>query len=451
MALSANTVWEIRTGGADTNGGGFVTGASGVDYSQQNSAQYALTNVTTAAANAILLSASAAADMIGNILYIASGTNFTVGFYQVTAVSVGVSITVDRNCTTAAGALGVVNVGGALATPGQFAANMITVGVDGMNAWMKAGTYTLTGTTVNISGGPVDASAATITGIRFQLEGYSATRGDRAGRPELNAGTQTTLTLWKIGATDRQRFVHLAANGNSKTGVNGFSISNPRGVIFDCLVSNCDQAGTTGFTIITGTSTNVIKCKASACLVGFTTAGAVGTYIDCWADGCGTGFSIATTTGVISCLASDSTGKGFVFSGIGYAYNCTADGNAGDGFDLSGGTTGVFLASCVSSNNGGYGYNTVVQNSLEACASYNNTSGRANTACIDEGSIVLSADPWVNGAGDDYRPNNTAGGGAAIRGLASGIAGQTNARDVGAVQHTETAAVAANPLAGFVL
>lgn len=448
MALSANTVWEIRTGGSDTNGGGFVTGASGVDYSQQNSAQYALTNVTTAAANAILLSASAAADMVGNILYIASGTNFTVGFYQVTAVSVGVSITVDRTCTSAAGALGVVNVGGALATPGQLAANLITVGIDGMNAWMKVGTYTLTGATPNVSGGPVDASAATITGIRFQLEGYSVTRGDRAGRPELNAGTQTSLTLWKIGATDRQRFVHLAANGNSKTGVNGFSANATRGGVFDCLASNCDQTGTTGFALV-GISM-LAKCKASACLIGFTVS--AGAPVDCWADGCGTGFSTSIPgVSFTSCLASDSTGKGFLSTNVAgaYFYNCTADGNAGDGFDMAAGSG--YAVACVSANNGGYGFNTATQVILENCASYNNTSGRVNAAVLDEGSIVLSADPWVNGASDDYRPNNTAGGGAAIRGVASGIAGQTNNRDVGAVQHSDpSSSVAANPLAGFV-
>lgn len=34
MALSSATVFEVRTTGADTNGGGFVAGAAGTDYSQ---------------------------------------------------------------------------------------------------------------------------------------------------------------------------------------------------------------------------------------------------------------------------------------------------------------------------------------------------------------------------------------------------------------------------------
>ena len=51
MALSASTVWEVRPAtGSDNNGGGFVTGASGTDYSQQGTAQYALTAIASAGA-----------------------------------------------------------------------------------------------------------------------------------------------------------------------------------------------------------------------------------------------------------------------------------------------------------------------------------------------------------------------------------------------------------------
>ncbi len=43
MALSANTVWEVRGAtGAVTNGGGYVTGSGTTDYSQQPGAQIAV-------------------------------------------------------------------------------------------------------------------------------------------------------------------------------------------------------------------------------------------------------------------------------------------------------------------------------------------------------------------------------------------------------------------------
>jgi hypothetical protein len=38
MALNAACVFEIRTTGSDSNGGGFNSGASGTDRSQQNGA-----------------------------------------------------------------------------------------------------------------------------------------------------------------------------------------------------------------------------------------------------------------------------------------------------------------------------------------------------------------------------------------------------------------------------
>ncbi len=81
MALAATIVWEVRSGGSDTlNGGGFKTGASGTDYSQQNSAQYTLTNATTSGADVTIAHSSASTDMVGNICQITAGTNFTTGF-----------------------------------------------------------------------------------------------------------------------------------------------------------------------------------------------------------------------------------------------------------------------------------------------------------------------------------------------------------------------------------
>ena len=47
-AISNDTVFEVRTDGSDTNGGGFVTGASGTNWTLQAAAQYAVTDAVTA-------------------------------------------------------------------------------------------------------------------------------------------------------------------------------------------------------------------------------------------------------------------------------------------------------------------------------------------------------------------------------------------------------------------
>src|SRR5947209_15754292 len=100
MAISANTVFEIRTTGSDNNGGGFVTGASGTDFSQQDTAQVNIDNATiTTSITTTTVTFSAgytptAAD-IGNIVQFLTGTNVTAGFYQITAQT-ATTWTLDR-------------------------------------------------------------------------------------------------------------------------------------------------------------------------------------------------------------------------------------------------------------------------------------------------------------------------------------------------------------------
>src|SRR5205814_2364059 len=128
MALSAAIVWECRASGAnDNNGGGFKAGASGTDYSQQNSAQLTLTDLATTGVVTTLTSVTGGftSAMVGNTINIASGTNFTAGFYEITAFTNSNTVTLDRAPTTAAGAAGTGSVGGALATLSKLAGAMV--------------------------------------------------------------------------------------------------------------------------------------------------------------------------------------------------------------------------------------------------------------------------------------------------------------------------------------
>src|SRR3990172_522671 len=93
MALPATTVWEVRTDGNDANGGGFVTGASGTDRSQQAAAQIAYTDLVIGGTTTELTSAAFpfSAAEVGNILNVTGGTGFTTGWYQVVSVAAGVA------------------------------------------------------------------------------------------------------------------------------------------------------------------------------------------------------------------------------------------------------------------------------------------------------------------------------------------------------------------------
>lgn len=183
MAISAASVWEVRSSATsgNVNGGFFVSGASGTDYSQQDAAQYSTSTATTSGAGAVILWAAAAADMVGNGLKIASGTNFTAGWYEIISVSAGVSVTVDRNCCTGAGSNGVIKVGGAMSLNSSDGAWINAVATSN-TVWVKNGTYTVDS---NLFGN----IGAAQNPIKFY--GYNSTRGDNptnSNRPTLNFG-----------------------------------------------------------------------------------------------------------------------------------------------------------------------------------------------------------------------------------------------------------------------
>ena len=123
MPLSASQVWEVRTTGSDSNGGGFKAAASGTDYSQQDAAQVTYSDLVIGTTTTQLTSAANpfTSAHVGNIVYVSGGTGFTTGRYEVTAVSAGVA-TMDRSVGTASSTGGIGKLGGAIATFAELCA-----------------------------------------------------------------------------------------------------------------------------------------------------------------------------------------------------------------------------------------------------------------------------------------------------------------------------------------
>jgi hypothetical protein len=439
MALSSAIVWEVRTTGADTNGGGYKTGASGTDFSQQAAAQYALTGLTTAAADAIILSASAATDMVGNVIKITSGTNFIVGFYEIISVVAGVSMTVDRNCTNAAGVGGVGNVGGAFASPGLLY-NCIVSG--NIMYWKyNASVYTASSTTPGASNSIISIPPSLSD---FALIGYDTTRtlsNTDANRPTLKAsGISSTSLLVHGNSIGSVLYRNFIIDGDSLTNVDGIYTASGYRILGERItVKNCRYGfGTIPF--------RFYKCLADNCTRGFDDTFAVG----CESYGCVTGFYLSET---IDCIAAECSGVGFSLDGFGTtcshctAYDCT------DGFDAN--SYPNECISCIAYGNSGYGFDGT--RGLIACAAGSNTSGNTSTGATHNFQIptliALTADPFVNAASRDFSLNNTAGGGALCR--AAGMLGAffggttTGYRDIGAVQHADPTA-AVDPIAHVV-
>jgi hypothetical protein len=276
MAVSAATIWYARSGAtaAMANGGGFVTGASGTDYANQDAAQYNLTGCTSAGAGNVILTASAAADMVGNIAKAVSGTNVTVGWFEVTSVSVGVSITFSTNgagasIATGVVAAGVINIGGALDLTGSGLDAWLEQVVGGNIAYIRSGTYT---PAANQS---VSSTLSTST-APSNFIGYTSTPGDTCNgtdRPlfAMAANTATygqyqnisNIRVTGIGATIFSG--GLGAHIYNCSGINTSTSAGRPGLRCgqDGLMDNCEGVSTSGPGLdATNTGATITGCTA---------------------------------------------------------------------------------------------------------------------------------------------------------------------------------------------
>lgn len=166
-----------------------TSGTWGIDYSQQNAAQFTnnvLTGTTTTCTDA---TNPFGVQMVGNFICISTGTGVTAGWYEIVSVS-GVTATLDRTagatysaCTYYLG--GAVSLGGVTAgiTDAVFLALGSGAATSGSRFFIKKGTYTF-GQTINpsVSG---NSSWPVI------IEGYNSIRGDR---PSIASGNQPNIT-----------------------------------------------------------------------------------------------------------------------------------------------------------------------------------------------------------------------------------------------------------------
>lgn len=451
MALPAATTWEVRTGGSDSNGGAFVTGASGVDYSQQDAAQTSYTDLVLATATTLTSAAHPfSANDVGNILNITGGTGFTTGRYQIVSVAV-TTATVDRNAGTGGSTGGTGNLGGALLTLGTAAANY----VDGNDIWVKSGTYTITSSVTFNTSGPNFYDPC-------RLLGYGSARGD-GGRPTIS--TSSAIIMITVNSV---YFVidGFILSGLSGTTTRGIQLDGGRNWVKNCKIDGAGAAGAANGGIRIGTA----RCLVENCeIANAEGAGAINIaasqcvvracYIHDW-----TGAGISS--GDLSLSVIDTVIDTCSLDGIICYYdplifsNCTIYG-CRDGIRLdAGGTGGMAVRNCILAGNSGYGLNIVTSGSAGtytiACAFYNNTSGDRNNTTAGPGDMSLSADPFVNAASGNFALNTTSGGGAAAR--AAGLPGAfpggltTSYPDIGAAQHQESPVSSTAPmLSGLVV
>lgn len=216
-AIDAGTVWEVRTTGDQLWSGGFVNllPNTSTDYSQADNCQTSwkaaaasctgtnLTNdlASTNASGGLTLTSAAGGftdAMVGNVIHITAGTNFTAGWYQITAYASANSVTITPKCNTGTNdaSAGTGYVGGAFKIGGtldsdffQLAAKSAgnTVYIQGLAS--GAGSYTV--------GESIDASTMDGTAtLPTSIIGYITNRTTvptGTDRPILAFGNSYTL------------------------------------------------------------------------------------------------------------------------------------------------------------------------------------------------------------------------------------------------------------------
>ncbi len=438
MALSATQVWEVRTTGSDANGGAFKVGASGTDYSQQDAPQVSYTDLATQATSSQVGSAANpfVAAHVGNVLNIptSSPSGINAGRYEIISVSNGVA-TLDRSAGAASATGGTGNLGGALASPGLAASQIVS----GNTVWIKSGTYVVSAT-ANISGGRVSPNVASY------WNGYVASRGDATTwgtLPSLQAGANSFTIFAPVTNDISVANLEFDGNNGSNTGTVGFNATSSFRVrAWNCRAKNCGAAG-----FGAGGFCGYYFCEASNCVgIGFAIAGS-GTALGCLAHG---GSSHGFQPGVAgvafdSCAAYGNAGDGFAVQFPLNARQCTSVGNVGAGFNLD--NVGCSAVNCVAYGNTGFGFSTTTSRPdalVVNCAGGSNAAGNFHATDITAANQVnfqaLTAQPFVNAAAWNFAPNSVAGGGGLLRSNGFKLfpgSGTTGYADIGAAQHQD--------------
>lgn len=476
-AISASTVWEVRTTGADTNGGGFVAGATGTDMSifdnknasgctgcQSNTVNI---SVTDGVANGTTTLTSATANfssaLVGNIVYVAGGTgSIAAAWYQVASVTDASTIVVDRSTGLTAGTGVTINIGGALATISKLAANMVASN----QAWVKAGTgYSTTASNTFAPGNVTPAYNAPYTTI----SGYTTTRGDN-GKATITASTNSGITIINSTANGI-KVQNFTVNCSSLATCSGVKLTGQYAWVRNSIAQNFTSVGAQ-----TGANGRIEQCEltggTSAAVSAVNVAGG-SMVISNWVhDNACTGVMLSSgSTGNVlynviannSGASSDGIKNASLSSDI--AFNTiyksgrhgissadvnvyvngrirnnilVSNGQSGTGYGIALSNAG-FPASPLWDGNAFYGNATGARLNMDDAGTVNPVNGVAPYTNLYD--ITLGADPFTNAASNDFTLNNSNPGGAQIRGhgLPGGIStlSQVGYVDMGALQHQD--------------
>lgn len=451
MAISALAVWEVRPStGSDTNGGGFVPGSSGTDWSQQASPQYSVTD-GVAVGSTTITSATAAfgTDVVGNIM------NVGGVWRQIVSRTNSTTIVVDANVSTATGLT--IKIGGAFATVSQAA----SVAQPSNQIYFK-GTYS--------AAAALNFALQSDFAVPSIINGYGTARDD--GTRAVWTTATNSINLLNVSNVQNAWVKNIDWSntaGTKGTGASGNAITQTTNNSGGLVVSQCSFDGFNNslggdWSALTFTFVNLqldcVEFKNSVSHAVLTTGSTIS--VGCWFHGNGgDGFRIATignnsadnyTCAFSYCVFYANTGNGLTNLSTQIAtqtvggntmvsiVNCAFVSNGGDGVNGPASHTGTATVwNNIFYGNTGFGWNSptsnALVNSIPRCNAFGaNGSGARNNFPIGIGDFGLSSDPFVSKSTGNFALNSLAGGGTLCKGTGFGaFAFGTGSVDVGAV------------------
>lgn len=434
-ALPASTVWESRTAtGSDNNGGCYAAGSTGVDYSQQNTAQFSGTNLATTSTSTVVTAAvhTFVANDVGNCIHVTAGTGWTPGFYSILSVASG-QATLDRAPAAASTSGGTWAEGGALANPQTAITNTTASNV----IWVSGSLSETSSLLVNVAGPAHNTNTAPLN----RLIGYGTSRGD-SGRLSITmasgsgyAGINVTVAGWIVSNVN----INCNSLASSSAIITSAGITFRNGKLFGCTANtpvlfNGSVTQVHNVEITGMSSVNAIQAGNSSGATRITHVWVHDNTLSASA------IRIVGPGTIRFCVLSNNTGA--TADGISVSTNTlpevsnnTVYNSGRHGINVA---TTVFDGGWIHNNilvgNGGYGLMASSgagrggDPDLDGNAYYNNALGTRNNAddttvnpqnagvYTNTLDVILTANPFSNANADDYTLNAVAGGGLAARG-----------------------------------
>lgn len=435
MAITADSVWEIRPGGNENNGSVFSTslaGATGIDYTQQDTAQATFTNGT---GNGTTTLASAdnpfTPQMVGNGVGIIEGATYR-GVWQITAYIGAGSVTVDRNLPAGGAMTGRVGGANRLASNGIiFIGNMVA----GNKIWVRgpgadAGDYLIASNSITLSTAGSASNPITV-------EGYTTTRGD-GGRPTIK-WSASAINMLQVSAI-HQIVKNLTLDGGT-SGTFAFAPGAANCYYQNIVAKNAQPARVGG----AGAQT-FVRCRFTSSesgAPGLEVQAGNNQFYECIIDNnTGHGVEVEDVTWFHDCIINDNTLDGVNYAAaVDFGFhlkNCDIWNNGRDGVRIEstagdGGLGNVVIQKCILGENAGYEINytpaDIEANTgaiewagalLDCNAFYSTGSGAYNNLPANDNDLILTGSPFTSST--DFSLNDTAGAGAAVQAANCGAA-----------------------------